>query len=209
MPARVVIDEKTGTIVIGADVRVSPVAVAHGNITIRVDRDRQWFNPSPSPPARRRSSLRQRLVRTGGLESGHVRRAESRTSCLWPEPVGLKAAGHYRHTAGDQDGGSAARPIWWCNRRMMNEGSMRRILPRAFLLFTLLAAAMWNDPQALASDKSAAVTQPQPAAESGCRILSQHQGQGGGSPRARQAEAMKVLDGKARGEDQGAGGEAR
>lgn len=35
-PARVVIDEKTGTIVIGSNVRVSPVAVAHGNITIRV-----------------------------------------------------------------------------------------------------------------------------------------------------------------------------
>jgi flagellar P-ring protein precursor FlgI len=35
-PARIVIDEKTGTIVIGSDVRVSAVAVAHGNITIRV-----------------------------------------------------------------------------------------------------------------------------------------------------------------------------
>jgi flagellar P-ring protein precursor FlgI len=35
-PARIVIDEKTGTIVIGSDVKVSPVAVAQGNITIRV-----------------------------------------------------------------------------------------------------------------------------------------------------------------------------
>lgn len=34
--ARVVIDERTGTIVIGSDVRVSTVAVAHGSITVRV-----------------------------------------------------------------------------------------------------------------------------------------------------------------------------
>ena len=35
-PARVVIDERTGTIVVGKDVRVSTVAVAHGSLTVRV-----------------------------------------------------------------------------------------------------------------------------------------------------------------------------
>ncbi|MGP9822277.1 flagellar basal body P-ring protein FlgI [Salinarimonas sp. NSM] len=35
-PARVVIDERTGTVVIGADVRISTVAVTHGNLTVRV-----------------------------------------------------------------------------------------------------------------------------------------------------------------------------
>lgn len=35
-PARVVIDERTGTVVIGEDVQVSPVAVTHGELTIRV-----------------------------------------------------------------------------------------------------------------------------------------------------------------------------
>ena len=35
-PARVVIDERTGTIVIGKDVQISTVAVAHGNLTVRV-----------------------------------------------------------------------------------------------------------------------------------------------------------------------------
>jgi flagellar P-ring protein precursor FlgI len=34
--ARVVIDERTGTIVIGSDVHISTVAVAHGNVTVRV-----------------------------------------------------------------------------------------------------------------------------------------------------------------------------
>jgi flagellar P-ring protein precursor FlgI len=46
-PARVVIDEKTGTIVIGAKVRVSPVAIAHGNITIRVTELPEVIQPLP------------------------------------------------------------------------------------------------------------------------------------------------------------------
>lgn len=46
-PARVVIDEKTGTIVIGHDVRVSPVAIAHGNITIRVTETQNVVQPLP------------------------------------------------------------------------------------------------------------------------------------------------------------------
>jgi flagellar P-ring protein precursor FlgI len=46
-PARVVIDEKTGTIVIGSHVRVSPVAVAHGNITIRVTEMPEVVQPEP------------------------------------------------------------------------------------------------------------------------------------------------------------------
>lgn len=36
MEARVVIDEKTGTIVMGENVRVAPVAISHANLTIRV-----------------------------------------------------------------------------------------------------------------------------------------------------------------------------
>ncbi len=35
-PARVVINERTGTVVIGRDVRISTVAVTHGNLTVRV-----------------------------------------------------------------------------------------------------------------------------------------------------------------------------
>lgn len=35
-PARVVIDQRSGTIVLGADVRIAPVAVAQGQLTIRV-----------------------------------------------------------------------------------------------------------------------------------------------------------------------------
>jgi flagellar P-ring protein precursor FlgI len=35
-PARVVINERTGTIVLGKDVRVSPVAILHGNLSVEI-----------------------------------------------------------------------------------------------------------------------------------------------------------------------------
>jgi flagellar P-ring protein precursor FlgI len=46
-PARVVIDERTGTIVIGKDVQISTVAVAHGSITVRVTETPQVSQPAP------------------------------------------------------------------------------------------------------------------------------------------------------------------
>lgn len=46
-PARVVIDERTGTIVIGRDVQISTVAVAHGNLTVRVSETERVSQPAP------------------------------------------------------------------------------------------------------------------------------------------------------------------
>ena len=46
-PARVLVDERTGTIVIGADVRVSKVAVSHGALTIRVTELPTVSQPAP------------------------------------------------------------------------------------------------------------------------------------------------------------------
>ena len=45
--ARVVIDENSGTIVMGADVRVSTVAIAQGNLTIKVNETPQVSQPNP------------------------------------------------------------------------------------------------------------------------------------------------------------------
>ena len=36
VPARVVVNERTGTIVIGKDVRISPVAILHGNLAVEI-----------------------------------------------------------------------------------------------------------------------------------------------------------------------------
>ncbi|MGO4439412.1 flagellar basal body P-ring protein FlgI [Rhizobium sp. RAF56] len=46
-PAKVVINERTGTIVIGADVRVSPVAVSYGTLTVQVSENPQIIQPEP------------------------------------------------------------------------------------------------------------------------------------------------------------------
>ncbi len=49
-PARVVVNERTGTIVMGDQVRIADVAIAHGNLTIRVRTDFQVSQPPPLAP---------------------------------------------------------------------------------------------------------------------------------------------------------------
>jgi flagellar P-ring protein precursor FlgI len=46
-PARVVIDERSGTVVMGADVRISTVAITHGNLSIRVSEAPVASQPAP------------------------------------------------------------------------------------------------------------------------------------------------------------------
>ncbi len=45
--ARVVINERTGTVVLGGDVRLSEVAVAHGNLTVHIDNRFTASQPAP------------------------------------------------------------------------------------------------------------------------------------------------------------------
>ena len=49
--ARVVIDEQNGIIVMGENVRISTVAVAQGNLTVRINETPQVSQPSPFAPA--------------------------------------------------------------------------------------------------------------------------------------------------------------
>jgi flagellar P-ring protein precursor FlgI len=49
-PAKVVIDERTGTVVIGENVRISKVAIAHGNISIQVKEYPEVYQPYPFSP---------------------------------------------------------------------------------------------------------------------------------------------------------------
>jgi flagellar P-ring protein precursor FlgI len=49
-PARIVIDERTGTIVIGAGVKISRVAVTHGSLTVRVTETPNVSQPPPLSP---------------------------------------------------------------------------------------------------------------------------------------------------------------
>ncbi|HMK42648.1 MAG TPA: flagellar basal body P-ring protein FlgI [Dissulfurispiraceae bacterium] len=50
VPARVVVNERTGTVVIGENVILSPVALAHGGLTIDIKTDVQVSQPGPLAP---------------------------------------------------------------------------------------------------------------------------------------------------------------
>jgi len=46
-PARVVVNERTGTIVMGRDVHISPVAILHGNLTVEIQTSVDISQPPP------------------------------------------------------------------------------------------------------------------------------------------------------------------
>lgn len=48
--AKIIIDESSGTIVIGENVRILPIAVAQGNLTIRIKEKAEVFQPNPFAP---------------------------------------------------------------------------------------------------------------------------------------------------------------
>lgn len=50
VPARVVVNERTGTVVIGGAVRILPVVIAHGNLRIEVRSEPQVSQPPPLSP---------------------------------------------------------------------------------------------------------------------------------------------------------------
>jgi flagellar P-ring protein precursor FlgI len=45
--AKVVLDERTGTVVIGENVRISTVAIAHGNLSIEIKENQNVSQPPP------------------------------------------------------------------------------------------------------------------------------------------------------------------
>lgn len=45
--ARIVINERTGTVVLGGDVRLGPAAVAHGNLSVKITTDYDVSQPAP------------------------------------------------------------------------------------------------------------------------------------------------------------------
>jgi flagellar P-ring protein precursor FlgI len=50
MPARIVINERTGTVVLGSQVRIAAVAVAHGNLSVEVKTTFDVVQPPPLAP---------------------------------------------------------------------------------------------------------------------------------------------------------------
>jgi flagellar P-ring protein precursor FlgI len=47
MAAKIIIDEKTGTVVIGRDVKISTVAISHGNLSVQISAAPEVSQPGP------------------------------------------------------------------------------------------------------------------------------------------------------------------
>jgi flagellar P-ring protein precursor FlgI len=52
VPTRVVINERTGTIVIGESARILPVAISHGNLTVEIKTDYNVSQPGAFAPVK-------------------------------------------------------------------------------------------------------------------------------------------------------------
>ena len=86
VPARVVINERTGTVVIGDKVTISPVAVAHGNLTIEIRTEFRVSQPPPFAPEKAETVVvpqkdvtvkeqRGSLIEVSGTTLGEIVRA--------------------------------------------------------------------------------------------------------------------------------------
>jgi flagellar P-ring protein precursor FlgI len=86
IPARVVINERTGTVVIGDTVRLAPVAIAHGNLTIEIKTEYRVTQPPSFAPESSRtvvvpeqqvtvSEQKAALVEVSGVTLGDIVRA--------------------------------------------------------------------------------------------------------------------------------------
>jgi flagellar P-ring protein precursor FlgI len=68
VPAKVVIDERTGTVVLGGDVTVSACAIAHGNLTVQIADDTQVSQPNPLSQGTTKVIPRTNVAVTEGSE---------------------------------------------------------------------------------------------------------------------------------------------
>ncbi len=65
-PARVIVNARTGTVVIGGEVRILPAAVAHGSLTVRVTENQAASQPGPL------SAGRTAITQQSGVEAGEA-----------------------------------------------------------------------------------------------------------------------------------------
>jgi flagellar P-ring protein precursor FlgI len=90
LPARIVIDERSGIIVMGRDVRVSMVAVAQGNLTVTISETPQVSQPQPFSEGRTTVVPRTRI---GVQEDGRKLAVVSEGVSLQQLVDGLNALG--------------------------------------------------------------------------------------------------------------------
>jgi flagellar P-ring protein precursor FlgI len=94
MPARVVVDARSGTVVIGQDVQVSTVAVTYGNVTVRITETPNVSQPAPY--SRGRTVVTPQTQIDVAQQGGHiaiVHGANLRTLVGGLNQIGLRPAG--------------------------------------------------------------------------------------------------------------------
>jgi flagellar P-ring protein precursor FlgI len=69
-PARVIINSRTGTVVINSSVRLYPAAISHGSLTVRIDEDPRVVQPAPF--SRGETALEPNSKLTVEQEGAHV-----------------------------------------------------------------------------------------------------------------------------------------
>ena len=109
-PARVVINERTGTVVIGSDVRIGRAAVAHGNLSVRISTHYDVSQPNPlrAGPDRRGTAGESGRLRGRSATRRTRRRRHARRRCPGAQRARRDAEGHHRDHAGTEDGRSAS-----------------------------------------------------------------------------------------------------
>lgn len=93
-PARIVIDERTGTIVISRNVKISRVAVTHGNLTVRVTETPAVSQPAPL--SKGQTTVTKETAVVAGQERGNfalVEGADLQTLVTGLNRMGLKPPG--------------------------------------------------------------------------------------------------------------------
>lgn len=92
-PARIVVDEATGTIVMGENVRISTVAVAQGNLVVKVEETPQVSQPNPFAPEGAQTVLVPRTDVTVDEEAGNQIALLQEGATLRDLVAGLNALG--------------------------------------------------------------------------------------------------------------------
>jgi len=75
-PAKVVINERTGTIVMGGDVKLSPVSILHGSLTIEVTTKLMVSQPPPLSKSGETAVVPDKTVQTKEAPVGHIELGE-------------------------------------------------------------------------------------------------------------------------------------
>jgi flagellar P-ring protein precursor FlgI len=94
IPARVVVDARSGTVVIGQDVQISTVGVTYGNLTVRITETPQVSQPAPFSQGKTVVVPRTQIdADQQGGPIAIVRGANLRTLVSGLNQIGLKPAG--------------------------------------------------------------------------------------------------------------------